>query len=182
MGTILSSAAVGSAVGILGYASLTDHRSLVIRPVVGLVGIALAVSDLVGRTPTVRRQTCRVWFNLERPYIAWCLWGLDLGLGFTTVRITSVYWFVLFGAMALGSVEQSIFILGTYGFGLALSLLVGTGLILRNQQYSASREFMRREPVLRGALAYILLLASVLLLASPAITLGERIAVSFGSK
>lgn len=80
-------------------------------------------------TLTLRRQTCPVWWRDFGPLCATVLWGFDLGLGFSTIRVASLYWIVLLVIFILASPVTSAAILLGYGLALPLNLMIGiTGL------------------------------------------------------
>jgi hypothetical protein len=53
------------------------------------------------------------------------MWGFDLGLGFTTVRVASLYWAVLLAVLLLASPAAGALVLGAYGLALGLNLSYG---------------------------------------------------------
>jgi hypothetical protein len=53
------------------------------------------------------------------------LWGIDLGLGFTTIRVASLYWIVTLVVIVQSSPLIGAMILSAYGLALALNLGVG---------------------------------------------------------
>lgn len=54
-----------------------------------------------------------------------CLWGVDLGTGFSTIRVTSLYWLSAVGVFLIGSPVAGAAMLSAYGLGLATSLSLG---------------------------------------------------------
>lgn len=93
--------------------------------ILGTAGVALAALDVAGRTPTVRRQTEPVWWRTRGPYRAAFLWGFDLGLGFTTIRVASLYWIVVLAIVLIGSPAAGAATLAVYGLALGLNLAFG---------------------------------------------------------
>jgi hypothetical protein len=51
--------------------------------------------------------------------------GVDLGLGFTTIRVGSLYWIVSLVVMVLASPWLGAAILGAYGLALVLNVGIG---------------------------------------------------------
>lgn len=136
MGTLLSSMVLGSILGSLGELFVPHQWQWLSVIIVAIIGIGMAFCDLgVGSigTLTLRRQTCPVWWRTLGQFWAVFLWGLDLGLGFTTIRVASLYWIVFLMAFVLASPLTSASILGAYGLALALNL--GVGIFLRSCQY-----------------------------------------------
>lgn len=93
------------------------------------------------------------------------LWGFDLGLGFTTIRMASLYWVVALVVFVLASPLTGAVILGGYGAALALNMGIGT-LILESKRYplASTACILRLARLIRGGLATILILWSALLL------------------
>ena len=108
LGTTASGALLGTAVGTLGMVlsvsiSLSPPDRMAAG--VGLVGL-LAVLDLVSRSqwaPGLHRQTDPRWRHQLGPGRAALLWGVELGMGVTTYRITSVFWAALVLVVLIGS-------------------------------------------------------------------------------
>jgi hypothetical protein len=88
---------------------------------VGAVGCALLVADLgvFGlRTPTLLRQTCSTWYREGGRQSVWAAWGFDLGLGFSTIRLSSLYWLMALFVAAFVSPWLAPAVLACYGLGL----------------------------------------------------------------
>lgn len=64
------------------------------------LGIALGMADLANRTPHVWRQVPQRLVHMLPPGTLGLTWGSDLGLLFTTQKVTSLVW-VAIGAIAL---------------------------------------------------------------------------------
>jgi hypothetical protein len=58
-------------------------------------------------------------------------WGFDFGLGFTTIRVASLYWMVALVALMFASPAAGAAVLGTYGLALVLNLAIGALLFER---------------------------------------------------
>jgi hypothetical protein len=94
---------------------------------VGVVGLLLLAADTgIGRlrTPSLMRQTSPHFFQRLGPVKAFVLWGIDIGLGFSTIRVTSLYWFALAAAMLAAPPRLAPALLGMYGVGLSAALAV----------------------------------------------------------
>jgi hypothetical protein len=94
------------------------------------------------------------------------LWGVDLGLGFTTIRVSSLYWIVALVAMVLASPWIGAAILGAYGLALVLNLGIGAMFFERGGHgVHANVLAIRLVHPLKVALAVALLAWSTLLMA-----------------
>jgi hypothetical protein len=81
-----------------------------------MVVLALAVLDLLGRTPHLDRQTPQMLVRLlptGRAGAAGVAWGFDIGLLFTTIKVSSLMWAALAWAMLLDASALPL-VLGVY--------------------------------------------------------------------
>lgn len=115
---------VGAVAGLVGAAfpRLSTHDALL---VVAAVGLGVALLDGRGRTPTLRRQTRPHWWRIYGPNQAALMWGLDLGLGFTTIRVASLYWAVLVAVVLLASPASGALVFAAYGLAIGVDLAFG---------------------------------------------------------
>ena len=165
-GAVLSSATTGLLLGLVGDLSL-PHLSLS-APIGLALGVSLAVADIFDRTPTIRRQTHRAWWRMG-PVRACALWGVDLGFGFSTIRVTSLYWVAAAGVVLSRSPTLGAAALSSYGFGLAFGLTVGV-FVLRGRagECSANVQVLRVRPAMTLALAALVPVFTIALAAAAA--------------
>jgi hypothetical protein len=121
-GAIVGAATTGVVVGLLGAVFQGLAEDGVRAVAVGAGGLLLLLVDLRSRTPTLRRQTCSTWYRERGPRFAWPLWGFDLGLGFSTIRLSSLYWLMVLVVAAFVSPLYAPLVLAFYGFGLAVAV------------------------------------------------------------
>ena len=119
---MVGAAITGSLIGLLGGAaqSLAGERTLAVG--VSAAGCVLLLADLRMRTPTLRRQTCSTWYRERGAGTAWALWGFDLGLGFSTIRLSSLYWLMVLFVAAFVSPVFAPLVFAFYGLGLGVAL------------------------------------------------------------
>ena len=119
---MVGAAITGSLIGLLGGAAqaLAGERTLAVA--VGAAGCLLLLADLRMRTPTLRRQTCSTWYRERGAGTAWTLWGFDLGLGFSTIRLSSLYWLMVLFVVAFVPPVFAPLVLAFYGLGLGVAL------------------------------------------------------------
>jgi hypothetical protein len=125
LGAVVGALATGALVGLLGAGvqSLVGERELAIA--VGAAGFVLLLADLglLGlRTPTLSRQTSSTWYRELGPRTAWTLWGIDLGLGFSTIRLSSLYWLMVLFVAAFVSPPLAPLAFAFYGLGLFVAV------------------------------------------------------------
>jgi len=75
------------------------------------------------QTWTCSRQTDPRWFRRYSLPAVGLAWGIDLGLGFSTVRVTSLFWLALLFALFVPAVAAPV-VLSTYGVSFAVGLMV----------------------------------------------------------
>ena len=122
LSAMVGAAITGSLIGLLGGAAqaLAGERTLAVA--VGAAGCLLLLADLRMRTPTLRRQTCSTWYRERGAGTAWTLWGFDLGLGFSTIRLSSLYWLMVLFVVAFVTPVFAPLVLAFYGLGLGVAL------------------------------------------------------------
>jgi hypothetical protein len=105
-----------------------------------------------------------VWWRTRGPYVAAFLWGFDLGVGFTTIRVASVYWIVVLAVLLIGSPVAGAAMLALYGLGLGLNLTLG--LLLLDRPACGARANIRAlglSPQVKAGLVLFLVCWSALL-------------------
>jgi hypothetical protein len=122
LGALVGAATTGVVLGLLaaGFQNLAGESVRAV--VVGVAGCVLLLVDLRFRTPTLRRQTCSTWYRERGPGFAWPLWGFDLGLGFSTIRLSSLYWLMALFVAAFVSPVLAPLVLVFYGLGLGIAV------------------------------------------------------------
>ena len=122
LSAMVGAAITGSLIGLLGGAAqaLAGERTLAVA--IGAAGCLLLLADLRMRTPTLRRQTCSTWYRERGAGTAWTLWGFDLGLGFSTIRLSSLYWLMVLFVVAFVPPVFAPLVLAFYGLGLGVAL------------------------------------------------------------
>lgn len=124
VGAIAGALVTGSLIGLLAAALQSLAKEETLALVVGVAGCLLLLIDLSSRTPTLRRQTCSTWYRDRGARRAWVLWGFDLGLGFSTIRLSSLYWLTALVVAAFVSPFLAPLVLAFYGLGLAVAFAV----------------------------------------------------------
>jgi hypothetical protein len=127
LGATLSAAVLGMLLALIApaFQAFVSAREELVA--VGSIALVLALADLGIRplkTPTLRRQTQPWWYQRFGGPVAFLLWGLDLGLGFTTFRATSLYWLTLIALVIAVTPSQIPLVSGFYGVGLAIAVVV----------------------------------------------------------
>jgi hypothetical protein len=124
LGAVVGAAITGAVIGVVAAAAQGLAGDQVRAVTVGVAGCVLLLADLgfFGlRTPTLRRQTCSTWYRELGPGTAWPLWGFDLGLGFSTIRLSSLYWLTVLFVAAFVSPVFAPLVLAFYALGLAVA-------------------------------------------------------------
>ena len=122
VGAVVGAATTGVLVALLA-AGVQNLAGEGVRAVaVGAADCVLLLIDIGLRTPTLRRQTCSTWYRERGPRFAWPLWGFDLGLGFSTIRLSSLYWLMVLFVAAFVSPVFAPLALAFYGLGLGVAV------------------------------------------------------------
>ena len=122
LGTVAGAAVTGALIGLI--AAAVRLAGTVPAVAVGVAGCLLLLADvgLFGlRTPTLFRQTCSTWYRERGNQSVWALWGFDLGLGFSTIRLSSLYWLMVLFVAAFVSPWLAPAVLACYGLGLGVA-------------------------------------------------------------
>jgi hypothetical protein len=69
-----------------------------------------------------RRQTCAAWVQGQRYGLASFAWGVDLGVGFTTFRTSSIYWIGVLGCLLFVSAPSIPLVMVGYAVGLTAAI------------------------------------------------------------
>lgn len=138
-------------------------------PVLALAVAALvlcALGDAAGRriVPQVRRQVPESWRRILPVPAAAALYGVLLGLGFTTFLLTFATWALAVACLAVGTPATGVLVGLAFGAGRAVPVAV-----LATRPDGAARIAERPDVLrgLRGAVAAALLAAAVVLAAAP---------------
>ena len=117
-----------------------------------------------GKTPTIRRQTRPHWWRTHGPYRAALMWGFDLGLGFTTIRVASLYWAVLVAVLLFASPASGALVFAAYGLAIGVDLAFGLLLLDRpSRGLRANIRAIELSPRMKTALLVSLVLWSAFL-------------------
>jgi hypothetical protein len=125
LGVVISATSVGAVlagVGHLVHAAVSPRDAAV---AIVVAGVTLTILDLKTHpfaAFTIMRQTCPLWFRSLGPSSAFVFWGLDLGLGFSTIRVSSLYWVVVLTAGGVVSNLIAIWSMLIYALAVALTL------------------------------------------------------------
>jgi hypothetical protein len=91
-GAFLTSSLLVGGLVALAVAAVTAPVAL---PVTASIVLLLGLLDVLDSTPTLRRQTPKMWIHRLPFTTTGLLWGLDIGSAVTTVKMTSLLWAAL---------------------------------------------------------------------------------------
>lgn len=122
LGGLATSTVVGFLAGAIGreLGGQPGKAHLAAALAIGLVCLARETTLPSIPLPQARRQTPGTWAQRFRPATTAALWGLDIGLAFTTWMTFSGTWFVLSLAFLSGSAGSGALIMIAYWIGRAL--------------------------------------------------------------
>ncbi len=168
-GGIVTFAAGALAGGVVTFGGLAWLGASLFGPLVALavaVLLVCALGDAAGRriVPQVRRQVPESWRRILPVPAAAALYGVLLGLGFTTFLLSFATWALAIACLAVGTPATGALVGLAFGAGRALPVAV-----LATRADGAARIAERPDVLrgLRGAVAAALLIAAVVLAATP---------------
>jgi len=127
IGSIISAAAFGAIVGLLGRWLTTTTRPLLLLAILGILSTVYALGDIgFVRLPYPQNvvQVPVYWRNLFHPYVAALYYGIGLGFGVSTRIVTGALYVVLAGVFLSADPLQATFIFCFFGLGRGGSILV----------------------------------------------------------
>lgn len=131
---VFSAATVGAVVAALGSLMRPILSTEDTMATLAVATAFFGLSDLRAlglRTPSPHRQTSPVWLIRYGSSRTFFLWGLDLGAGFTTIRVTSLYWAAALATALLVPLAVAPAVMALYGVALTISLAVSLS-VFRN--------------------------------------------------
>lgn len=134
LGVLASALVAGAGWSLLGIAvqRLAPTRLAIVLLAAACLAMVLLDLGVRGARPlSVRRQTSSTWWRRFGPDRAWLYWGLDIGLGVTTYRATSLYWAAVLMIVLLVPAAYGPLVMVAYGLGLVVNLAVASLAIWR---------------------------------------------------
>jgi hypothetical protein len=165
VGGVATFGALASAGNLLSGAAATTVAAVIALTAAGVEARGAPIA------PQIRRQVPEAWRRTLPLPVATALYGVLLGLGFTTYVLTFAVWALGGLVFALGDPSTGITVGLAFGIGRALPIIVIAPLVHRPSGSAALRTMAERPGILRGARivdATAIALAAVLLLASEA--------------
>src|SRR5689334_1025336 len=149
-GSIAGGAVTGSLISLIAIELQPALSSAERAAGVGLAASVFLWTDLRARlfeTPSLRRQTCSTWYRRFGPGKTFLIWGFDLGLGFSTIRVSSLFWVLAIGVASAVRPESAPAVMLAYGVSLPTSLLLT--LAWKGFSQSVGRSALGLAPTLR---------------------------------
>ncbi|HWF73932.1 MAG TPA: hypothetical protein VG186_11340 [Solirubrobacteraceae bacterium] len=137
-GATLAGVALGALAGAIG--ALVLPASVGLAPRLGAVAAAGLVATLLDvraeRVPGPRRQVNEDWLRAFRGWVYGLGYGVQLGLGITTVVSSAALYVAVVAALASGEPGRGALVLGCFGVARGLTLL-GAARVRRPEQLIA---------------------------------------------
>jgi hypothetical protein len=92
---LLAAVAVAAGFGLSKAGIPADFR----RAALIALALTLGIADIANRTPQLWRQVPQQLVRMLSPGVLGVVWGIDLGLIFTTKKVTSLWWLAIIGLM-----------------------------------------------------------------------------------
>jgi hypothetical protein len=147
-GSVIGGAALGLALGVIGgYVSqplgLSAGVALAALAAVIAAGVALDLGVFGARLPTVRRQVNEEWLHRYRGWVYGLGFGVQLGVGFSTVVTFSAVYGAFAAALLSASPRAGLLIGATFGLFRAGTIL-SVATVRRGSQLVAIDARLRR--------------------------------------
>jgi hypothetical protein len=171
-GSVAGGAGIGLAMGAVGSAAqgpvgVSARIAVGVLALVIAFGVVLDLGVLGARLPTVRRQVNEEWLHRYRGWVYGLGFGVQLGVGFSTVVEISAVYGAFAAALLSGSARTGLLIGGTFGLTRAGTIL-SVATVRRTDNLVTVDALLRRwDGAARGlavALETILLAAAVVAL------------------
>ena len=156
-------AAAGAALGAIGSVLLADTGGQARLAVLALAAcFALVLDGTGGRVPGPRRQVNERWREEYRGWVYGAGYGVQLGVGLTTVILSAATYLALFAALLTANVAGGALIMGLFGLARGLQPLA-TWRIRRPEQLVSFHLWLarRRRAVRPAGLGTLALLAAL---------------------
>lgn len=124
-GACLGAVTTGAFVAVL--AATVPRGSITLVAAAGAAATLVAVDVVISQQYSVLsipRQTCSTWYIRMPRRRTFFVWGYDLGLGFSTFRVSSLYWVVLIALVARSRDGTAPLVLLFYAAGVIGAVLV----------------------------------------------------------
>jgi sulfite exporter TauE/SafE len=156
LGATIASAGLGALAGALGALAVPDSVDLGARlAALAGVGLLAAAFDARGdRVPGPRRQVNEDWLVTFRGWVYGLGYGVQLGLGITTVISSAALYVALIAAVATGDPARGALVLACFG-AVRGAILLGTAGVRRPEQLISLDARLRlwRAPVRHAGVA-----------------------------
>src|SRR5688572_22456308 len=143
-GSLLGGTALGGLLGLVGEVlPPPTTATAVVLALLCLVGAALDARLFGTRLPTIRRQVNEDWLDTYRGWVIGFGFGVQLGLGVTTIVTTSTVYLTLAAALLSGAWQAGALVGAVFGLVRALPLLATRPLVTPAALASLHRRFAR---------------------------------------
>lgn len=132
---------------------VTEHVALTIFAVIGAAMVAVDLGK-GGRFAVLgwKRQTCQAWARSKHRNVASVAWGFDLGLGFTTFRVSSLYWVAALGTTLFASASLAPLLPISYAIGLMIGIIAA----LLMDRHLETRMLVHQSPYVRRIIGLVM--------------------------
>ena len=160
----IGGAVMGGLLGLLGdLVSIRDSTWPV--AIGGAAALLAAALDLAGWLPTLRRQVDETWMNSYRDWVYGAGFGLQLGLGATTIVTSASLYLVWVVELLTGNAGVGALVGAAFGLSRALPLAGTRRLTTADVLRRAQRRWHERLPLARRATIAVEALAGLAMLA-----------------
>ena len=163
VGAIASGAALGLALGGIGWITLTLDSSILLIATAGLA-LAGGVLDLTGiEPPGPSRQVNENWIGAFRGWVYGGGFGIELGVGVATYIVTWTVYAMLLSAFLTASPVAGALVGAAFGLGRSMSILSARFVDRPSRLISFNRALARGGPIVRWATPAVIIATGLVL-------------------
>lgn len=163
-GCVAGAIVVGSVIAAVASIreTISQGVSLVVFAVAAVALVAIDWSSKHGYSrASWRRQTCQVWASMPHRTAANIAWGFDLGLGFTTYRVSSLYWLGCLGTILFITPGYAPLVVALYAVGFMAGVAAGVVKTCGISVVSLTRHSLLARRVLAGVMLVLVVVTAV---------------------
>jgi len=142
----LAGAALGGALGLAGALFVRQRPALLVLAALALAGLVVDAGWRGMRVPGPRRQVEENWLTTYRGWVYGAGFGVQLGLGVTTIVTASATWIALACALLSGSFAGGVIVGTTFGLVRAVPVLLTARIREPGDLHALMRHMHRWEP------------------------------------
>jgi hypothetical protein len=159
LGAVVGACATGVLLGVFADVLPAPPRNVALGSLIGVCLLFAALDASAGYHSrcSLRRQTCSTWYRRFGEGRTFLIWGFDLGLAFSTIRVSGLFWVVAIADVLFVAPASSPLVLTGYGLGLTFSVATAVALATKQDAPKQLRTvLLLSAPTVRRALTLLM--------------------------